>query len=375
MIKSDMTIHETADSTALHGGSLYRVINNLPTGTVTLLDQNQAIQVPASSVWPITVPHAAPLPVKTYGTKVVLAFDDSSTAQYLAHVKESISILSPLSFFVTSSSGSMQGSVSPSLITAAKENSVQVWPIVESGFHPNQTTSLLESPQANWNLVSAIINAVQSDHLDGINLDFEDMIPSDTARLTRLVDALSLLLHAMGKGLSVDVTPPSSDPNWGIVYDRKAIAQAADYEVVMTYDEHYQGDPVPGSTSSIPWMKQGIDNTVNLGVPKSKILMGIPFYTLDWTYSSHAWNSTYIGINQALADTLRQGATITWNPADGQNVLHYTGSQEHTVWLENAVSLNERGEFVVQSGVAGVGIWQLGLGQPSDLSNLLKAFH
>ncbi len=375
MLQSTQTISSTDGTQTLQAGSLYPVADANTANSCALLVNSQVLQVPTSAVSILTVPTGSPSPVKTFGTKVVLAFDDSTSLQTMTHVQENISILSPLSFFVTSGRGTIQGSLSKSLINAAKLRGVQIWPIVESGFNPTRTTSLLQNPTAEFTLLKNIVQAVENNQLDGINLDFEDMIPSDRAPLTRLVTALAEVLHTMGKGLSVDVTPPSNDPNWGVVYDRAAIAQAANYEVVMTYDEHYQGDPIPGSTSSLPWMEQGIDNTLQLGVPASKILIGIPFYTLDWTYSNHAWQSQYLGMDQALSYLSAPNATVTWSTVVHQDILRYQTTQQHIVWLENATSLSERGAFVKQSGVAGVGIWQIGLSQPSDLASLMAPFH
>lgn len=374
MMKSTKNVTTANGVQTLQAGMLYPIAGTQQTNSFSLLVNQQTLQVPASAVSIITVKTGSSIPVKTFGSKVVLAFDDSSSAQMIEHIKENISILSPLSFFVTSSTGTLQGSLSKSLITAAKIQGVQIWPIVESGFNPTRTTSLLQSPTAEFTLLKNIVQAVENNQLDGINLDFEDMVPSDQAPLTRLVNALSEVLHAMGKSLSVDVTPPSNDPNWGVVYDRAAIAQDADYEVVMTYDEHYQGDPIPGSTSSLPWMKQGIVNTMQLGVPASKILIGIPLYTLDWTYSNHTWQSQYLGIDQALSYLSAPNATVKWSSEVHQDILRYKSSQEHIVWLENAASLSERGAYVKQSGVAGVGLWQIGLSRPSDLKSLMAPF-
>lgn len=374
MLQDTQTINTAHGTQTLQKGTLYPVADTTMTNYCDLLVNGQTLQIPISFVSILTIPVGLPTPIKKFGRKVILAFDDSNPSQTIAHTKENISILSPLSLFVTSHTGTIEGSINQNLISAARLKGVQIWPIVESGFHPSQTTSLLQNPSSEFALLKNIVQAVEKNHLDGINLDFEDMIPSDREPLTRLVTALAKVLHTMGKGLSVDVTPPSSDPNWGVVYDRAAIAQAADYEVVMTYDEHYQGDPIPGSTSSLPWMEQGIENTIQLGVPVSKILVGIPLYTLDWTFSNHAWQSQYLGMDQALSYLSTPNATVTWSPTIQQDVLRYKTTMQHIVWLENATSLSERGAFVKQSGVAGVGLWQIGLSQPADLASLMAPF-
>ena len=55
----------------------------------------------------------------------------------------------------------------------------------------------------------------------------------------------------------------------------------ADYVIVMGYDEHYAGGEA-GSVSSIPYVREGIENTLK-EVPKEKVINAVPFYTRVWT--------------------------------------------------------------------------------------------
>lgn len=312
-------------------------------------------------------------PPRKVGGAIILGFADADLAQYVANAKEPISILSPLSFFVTSASGTLTGRVSSSIVTVAHAHQVVVWPMVEAGFDPSRTNALLTNRSARARLVQEILADVRRYRLDGINLDFEDMLPADAPRFTNFVTDLASALHASGKGLSVDVTPPSPDPNWGMVYQRAALAQAADYVALMTYDEHYAGDPLAGSVASLPWTDASLLATLRSGVPASRLLLGVPLYTRDWYWTKAGLQSSYIPMAEGIADAQRPDAHTAWDAHDRQDILTYErAGVHHKVWLENSTSLRERGQLARAVGLAGVAVWQLDLGNAQDIQSILS---
>ncbi len=360
----------------LPAGTLWRVLGQQG-DTVTLLTASGAVNAPVADLKEMTVPHSSsPVTVNPVHGKVVLAFAVADSARYLRNLAhDTLSIFSPQAFFITDAAGNITGRVSAAVVQAAHQHGVSVWPMVEAGFDKTRTTALLSSPAAQWRLLAAVIARVEAESLDGVNFDFEDMIPADAPRLTGFIQAAATILHAMGKGVSVDVTPPSSDPNWGLVYQRAALASAVNYEIVMTYDEHYSGDPYPGSVASLPWMKQGVANTLALGVPKTKLLVGIPFYSRDWIRANGQLSSQYIALTQEAADERMPGAHTIWNAHDGQDIVTFTeGGATHTIWLENTASLAERAQFVQADGLGGVAIWQIDMGNQADIAALTSQF-
>ncbi|MHB1681792.1 MAG: glycosyl hydrolase family 18 protein [Bacilli bacterium] len=373
MVMNDrQAVLSSGSAVTLQAGTLWRVLAQQG-AAATLATPAGTVAVPVAALKELTVTqNASPVTVNPVHGKVVLGFADAGNAHYLRNMAhDSLSIFSPLSFSITDASGNITGSISAAVVQAAHQRGISVWPMVEAGFNPARTTALLSSPAAQWQLLTAVVAHVQADRLDGVNFDFEDMIPSDAPRLTGFIQAAATILHTMGKGVSVDVTPPSADPNWGAVYERAALANAANYEIVMTYDEHYSGDPNPGSVASLPWMKQSIANTLALGVPNNKLLVGVPFYTRDWITNHGQLSSQYIPLAQGIADEQLPGAKTVWNAHDGQDTVTFSeGGATHTIWLENTTSLAERAQFVQADGLGGVAVWQIDLGDQADIAAL-----
>ena len=61
----------------------------------------------------------------------------------------------------------------------------------------------------------------------------------------------------------------------------------------MGYDEHTTGSEKAGSVASLPFVKEGIEKTLQ-EVPKEKVINGIPFYTRLWTESNNGTLSSEV---------------------------------------------------------------------------------
>ena len=152
-----------------------------------------------------TVPAAVPAPA---GLKVTLwTIDDAaSNVSAQAHAAAT-AVLSPTGW-EAQADGSLQGSPDPATLVTAQAAGRPVWALLANGrIGATGTDKLLNSPTAESTLVAAVAAGVQSLHLAGVNLDFEDVLGSDEAALTAFAGALAASLHAEDARLSVDVIP------------------------------------------------------------------------------------------------------------------------------------------------------------------------
>lgn len=350
-------------------GTLYTVVRTAG-ASLTIQDYAATVTIPKTDAIILTVTEGTRVPPHLIGGKVIQGYDLGGASTLAADTADGISIDSPLWYTIRNQSGALAGGASAAVVADAHARGVQVWPIVSSGFNPAQTDAVLHNPRARDTLLAQIVALIKKGHFDGINLDFEDMKPRDAPLFSAFTRQVGTLLHTMGKGLCVDVTPPSSDPNWGLVYNRAALAKPADYLAVMTYDQHVTGS-APGSVATIPWMESGIRATIADGVPASKILEGVPFYTRLWYNANGAPGSRVVSMGYALGDLSLPGAVETWNATDGQDVLAFTyGGVSYRSWLENAASLKQRGAQVKAAGLGGVAIWDLAQGSATDVREL-----
>ncbi len=344
---------------------------------VSLFMPNGSIdEVSPSQVRSISVPSGTKPPITLFSHKIMLGFDDGSTGSYLQNLKEdSLSVFSPLAYQLDGTNGKISGALDHSVVVTAHERQVQVWAILASGFNPAKTTLFLQNPSAEYRFLMNMVSIVKQSGLDGVNFDFEDMEPSDAPLYTLLIQDAALLLHAMGKWVSVDVTLPSKDPNWSLIYQRTSLANASDYLVAMSYDQHYLGEQQIGSVSAIPWMESGIHSIVKKGVPGNKILLGVPFYAIDWYKTGNSWHSYYLSMFSQEKAKNSPGAHLYYSAGTGQHELVYpsSGAMQY-IWLEDSLSLTQRGRYAKRTNLAGTAVWQLELGSNQDLQALIRAF-
>ena len=99
-------------------------------------------------------------------------------------------------------------------------------------------------------LISRIDAISEVYDLGGYNIDFENMKQEDKNLYTDFIKKLSGAMHEQGKMVAVDVTVYNEwSPTWSLCYDRENLAKAADYLVIMGYDETPGNSTVPGSVA------------------------------------------------------------------------------------------------------------------------------
>ena len=217
--------------------------------------------------------------------------------------------------------------------------------------------------QAN---IDALVAQVQQSGYDGINLDFEAAPASDMNNFTDFVRDLSARLHAIGRQLSVDVSPKTKDydPNHprGNTFDYAALSQYADSLFLMMWGAHWSSS-WPG-----PLMDLGLTNQVltyaDTAIPdRTKWVLGAAMYGLDWPsgggINHPATPREYADI---MGSAAQYHATPLWDPTSQEMHFNYTDSQgtPHEVWFENAQAIATRIAIAKQHGFGGLGVWHLG---------------
>ena len=143
-------------------------------------------------------------------------------------------------------------------------------------------------------------------------------------------------------------------------YDRREQGLVVDYVIIMGYDEHYVGSDA-GSVASLPWVEQGVQDTLE-EVPAERTILAIPFYTRLWKTAGGALTSEAIGMDEAAQDVADSGTEAVWDGSVGQNYATYETSDGATyqIWLEDADSIAEKVKLIPKYGLAGVAEWKLG---------------
>jgi spore germination protein YaaH len=305
---------------------------------------------------------------------------EHSTKAFLDHADQ-ISIVSPQVFMFVRDGG-IRGKVDQRVVDKAKEKGVKLIPLVMNGsFDQPLMHHILTTSSARLKAIRSITALCRDHKFAGIQFDIENVNVRDKAEFTSFSKETADSLHAVGCTLSAAVVPrQSEDPgptsfhrwifdNWRGVYDYKALSESMDFLSFMTYAQHTGGTP-PGPVAGYRWVKDCLDYILSLGVPPSKISLGLASYSDYWypAYDSVAHSRmrghdlSYTAAMKILTD---RGLSLRWDETDGAMRAEWSeaGTYEY-LWVEDARAFMAKLDLVKQYKLRGYSVWVLGTEDP-----------
>ena len=268
-----------------------------------------------------------------------------------------VNVISPTWFSVSDNDGNVSSLASGEYVMQAHEKGLKVWGLVDNFSENMSTTTVLSSTAARQNLENQLVTYALKAGLDGINVDFESLSEDVGIHFLQFLRELSIQCHENNLVLSVDNPVPEDFTSH---YDRAEQGKVVDYVIIMGYDEHYVGSDA-GSVASLPWVEQGVKDTL-AEVPAKRTILAIPFYTRLWkTTDGGALTSEAIGMDQAQQAISDNGAETYWDKTTSQNYGTYEGDgATYQIWLEDSKSIAEKVKLIPKYKLAGVAEWKLG---------------
>jgi len=299
--------------------------------------------------------------------KVVMSWQYGNSVSTLDNSKiDVVNVVSPTLYELENSKGDITSKPSAEFVNKAKSLGYKVWPIItngidSAGYSTTDTSLLMNSENSRENLIKNILNILKNDNLDGINIDFENMKIEDRDLYTQFIRELAPLVRKEGKILSVDM--------YFVAYiDRKGVGDAADYTVLMGYDQRGGWSNESGSISEISWVEGNIKSLLtDSQIPADKIILGVPFYTRLWTEkvgTSKPTTSVYT-IKEAANYITTNKLKSTFDGKSGQNYVEYTkGDMTYKMWLEDSTSMKNRVNIINTYELGGLAAWRKGFETP-----------
>ena len=268
-----------------------------------------------------------------------------------------VNVISPTWFSVSDNDGNVSSLASGEYVMQAHEKGLKVWGEVDNFSENMSTTTVLSNTAARQNLENQLVTYALKAGLDGINVDFESLSEDVGIHFLQFLRELSIQCHENNLVLSVDNPVPEDFTSH---YDRAEQGKVVDYVIIMGYDEHYVGSDA-GSVASLPWVEQGVKDTL-AEVPAKRTILAIPFYTRLWkTTDGGALTSEAIGMDQAQQAISDNGAETYWDKTTSQNYGTYEGDgATYQIWLEDSKSIAEKVKLIPKYKLAGVAEWKLG---------------
>ncbi len=214
---------------------------------------------------------------------------------------------------------------------------------------------------------------------DGIDIDWEHPVqgglqPGSPADARNYVLLLAALRKAIGPGklltVAASASPRGIDP-----IEYAEMAGILDWVNVMTYDFH-SGGKIAGfnsplynhddPTSPRRNLHDAVQAIVSKGMPRTKVLAGVPFYGRGWqgVESSQLWGpgtgTLRVGGYSVIAETFLKSPDYVRSWDDVAKVPWlYNAAKKEWITYEDPQSMRLKGEYVVAQNLGGAMFWEL----------------
>lgn len=228
----------------------------------------------------------------------------------------------------------------------------------------NVANKVLKNPAIVNTLQNNIINTMKDKGYQGLNIDFEYVLPEDREAYNRFLESTVDKLHNEGYFVSTSLAPKLSAEQRGLLYeahDYPAHGRLADFVVLMTYEWGWRGGQ-PRAISPINEIEKVLDYAVTL-IPRNKILMGFQIYARDWKIPFlEGQEAETISVEEAMKRALAHNAQIQYDYVAQSPFFSYTDDEGnlHEVWFEDARSAQAKFNAVKKYGLKGLSYWGLG---------------
>jgi len=285
------------------------------------------------------------------------------------------SLLSDMSFF----SYEVDVNTGNAVTTHSWATDASVTAALANGVHVNLCATLftghatfLASTTSKQAFITNMINLVQSRGANGCNIDFEGVPSAQSASFTAFMIDLCNQMHAANASYEVSIALPAVD--WSAVYDVNAMKNYVDLFIIMGYDYYYNGSTTAGPTDPLYNFQTSYNYTLtksityylNKNVPNAKLLLGLPYYGIEWATSASTIPSATTATGSSKLYNLVRNNTSgnysnpLWDATSYSNYYSFNNGGQKQCFVNSDYSLGKRFDVVNEFGIGGIGIWALG---------------
>jgi spore germination protein len=285
-----------------------------------------------------------------------------------------LNIISPVWYIISKNNGDVvesDTSLQDDIIATAKASNSQVVPTLFNEFETARLKKIFTDQKFQDAQIDTLIAIANEFEYKGWDLDFERLTEKDKDNYSQFIKNLANKLHKNNLLLSVTVqarTGTSKDWDEAKGFDYRAIGENADIVRVMAYDFHNEQSS-PGPITPFSDLKEVL-NYATSQIPKEKIVLGLPTYGYDWGKpNQRAKSLTYqdalqiLKTQQVQAKRDEPSYALFATYKDGENV-------KHTVWFEDAKSIQSKIEIAKSYDINNFCFWHLGGEDPQIWNNL-----
>lgn len=230
--------------------------------------------------------------------------------------------------------------------------------------------TILSSTLLQNRLLINIENIMKEKGYKGLNVDFENVYPSDRELYNQFLQRAVDRLRPQGYSVSTAVAPKTSSEQKGLLYeahDYAAQGKIVDFIVLMTYEWGYRFGP-PQAISPLNQMKRVVDYAVKV-IPRNKIFLGFQVYARDWLLPHvQGQEAQTFDMQEAIRRAVKYNTVIQYDKTSQSPFYRYWDEKgrQHEVWFEDARSAQAKFDLAKDYNLRGISYWVLGYPFPQN---------
>lgn len=233
----------------------------------------------------------------------------------------------------------------------------------DGNFNNQLIHSVVNNDAYRDSLIQNLLAVMEEKGYQGVDIDFEYILAEDRDAFSAFVRQVAETMRSEGYHTSVALAPKTSSDQAGLLYegkDYRALGEAADHVLLMTYEWGYTYGP-PMAVAPVNQVRRVVEYALTQ-IPREKVDLGIPNYGYDWPlpYERGVTAATTVSNVQAVRIAVEHGAEILFDPVAQSPYFKYTeNGTEHEVWFEDVRSMQEKFNLIKTYGLRGCGYWQI----------------
>ncbi|MFJ5625121.1 LysM peptidoglycan-binding domain-containing protein [Peribacillus loiseleuriae] len=302
-------------------------------------------------------------------------------SQQVREVASDLTYISPFGYRIQKD-GTLKSIDDEPTIQAALSNHIIPIMVITNFSATEAGTALADTILSNDNLVEKlltnVITTMRAKGYRGLNIDFENVSPTNLEHYNALLQKAVDRLHPLGYFISSSLAPKTSADQKGLLYeshDYAAHGRILDFVVLMTYEWGYRLGP-PQAISPINQIRNVLDYAVTV-IPRNKIFLGFQVYARDWLVPHvKGQEAQTFDVQEAFRRAVKYNAEIQYDQATQSPFYRYIDEEghHHEVWFEDARSAQAKFNLVKEYNLRGISYWVLGYPFPQNWTLLEDNF-
>ncbi|MBL3658400.1 glycoside hydrolase family 18 protein [Fulvivirga sediminis] len=259
-------------------------------------------------------------------------------------------------------------------VEEAKANNVKILvSLGGAGEYPGRNervfTNVILNKNKRTKLIKNIVSFVSNNKLDGIDIYYNEFIGGgeavDNSESNQLLPFYRELRNALPSA-NIITTSVTGSYGWAAYHYRDIadrMSNIFNLISVMAFDNlgTYENSPL-GHPATVKDMENALNRYLEFGVPKNKIVVGIPFYGRDF-------------LNKAggLAETITYADIIKrYSPSEVELDIGNIKRDGHNIFFDSRNIISQKVNYLRKNDFKGITLWELGQDSPDSNWSLLQ---